>query len=242
MDFEKVVSLLDEGKIDDVKNVLNEFKPQFQKTVDDLKAYEGKFNEAVQTRDKAKGKLKEISGVFGVDSDELTTDKLKELIKTAKADDASKAEIANLQKLLADKEAEYSDKLTQSESRFRDKLIEVEIAKLGAGNDVVNDRALQLVIESLKDGATIDNGNIVYRDANGTTIRNSNTGQPLSIAEKMAQFKADVNNSFLFKTTSNGGGGTPPNGNGGNNSKTVKVDDDKQARINAINAKYNLKG
>ena len=219
MDFEKVVSLLDEGKIDDVKNVLNEFKPQFQKTVDDLKAYEGKFNEAVQTRDKAKGKLKEISGVFGVDSDELTTDKLKELIKTAKGDDGSKAEIANLQKLLADKEAEYSDKLTQAESRFRDKLIEVEIAKLGAGNDVVNDRALQLVIESLKDGATIDNGNIVYRDANGTTIRNSNTGQPLSIAEKMAQFKADVNNSFLFKATSNGGGGTPTGGNGGNGSK-----------------------
>lgn len=218
MDFEKVTALLDEGKIDDVKNVLNEFKPQFQKTVDDLKAYEGKFNEAVQTRDKAKGKLKEISGVFGIDSDELTTDKLKELIKTAKADDASKAEIANLQKLLADKEAEYSDKLTQSEARFRDKLIEVEIAKLGAGNDVVNDRALQLVIESLKDGATIDNGNIVYRDANGTTIRNG-SGQPLSISEKMAQFKADVNNSFLFKATSNGGGGTPTGGNGGNGSK-----------------------
>ena len=172
----------------------------------------------MQTRDKAKGKLKEISGVFGVDSDELTTDKLKELIKTAKADDASKAEIANLQKLLADKEAEYSDKLTQSESRFRDKLIEVEIAKLGAGNDVVNDRALQIVINSLKDCATIDNGNIVYRDANGTTIRNG-SGQPLSIAEKMAQFKADVNNSFLFKATSNGGGGTSTSGNGGNGSK-----------------------
>ncbi|MFW9627548.1 MAG: hypothetical protein ACMV1K_12535 [Sulfurospirillum sp.] len=240
MDFEKVVSLLDEGKIDDVKNVLNEFKPQFQKTVDDLKAYEGKFNEAVQTRDKAKERIKSISNGLGVEADDLTIEQIKEVFKL-KADDYSKAEIANLQKLLADKEAEYSDKLTQSESRFRDKLIEVEIAKLGAGNDVVNDRALQLVIESLKDGATIDNGNIVYRDANGTTIRNSNTGQPLSIAEKMAQFKADVNNSFLFKSTSNGGGGTPPNGSGGNGSKTVKVDDDKQARINAINAKYNLK-
>lgn len=240
MDFENVLQALADGKTDVVKDAIMAFKPQFEKTVGDLKAYEGKFNEAVQTRDKAKGKLKEISGVFGIDSYELTTDKLKELIKTAKADDASKAEIANLQKLLADKEAEYSDKLTQSESRFRDKLIEVEIAKLGAGNDVVNDRALQLVIESLKDGATIDNGNIVYRDANGTTIRNG-SGQPLSIAEKMAQFKADVNNSFLFKSTSNGGGGTPPNGSGGNGSKTVKVDDDKQARINAINAKYNLK-
>ena len=240
MDFDKVTALLDEGKIDDVKNALNEFRPQFEKTVGDLKSYEGKFNEAVQTRDKAKGKLKDISGLFGIDSEELTTDKLKELLKTAKGDDASKAEIENLTKLIAQKENEYNSNLNDYKAKFTDKLIEVEIAKLGAGNDVVNDRALQLVIESLKDGATIDNGNIVYRDANGTTIRNG-SGQPLSISEKMAQFKADVNNSFLFKSTSNGGGGTPPNGSGGNGSKTVKVDDDKQARINAINAKYNLK-
>ena len=218
MDFDKVTALLDEGKIEDVKTALSEFRPQFEKTVGDLKAYEGKFNEAVQTRDKAKGKLKEISGVFGIDSDELTTDKLKELIKTAKADDASKAEIANLQKLLADKEAEFSDKLTQSESRFRDKLIEVEIAKLGAGNDVVNDRALKLIIESLKDGATIDNGEIVYRDSSGVTLRNG-SGQPLSISEKMAQFKADANNSFLFKPTTQGGGGSHNGGNGGSGSQ-----------------------
>ena len=219
MDFDKVTALLDEGKIDDVKTALSEFRPQFEKTVSDLKAYEGKFNEAVQTRDKAKSKLKDISGLFGIDSEELTTDKLKELLKTAKGDDASKAEIENLTKLIAQKENEYNSSLNDYKAKFTDKLIEVEIAKLGAGNDVVNDRALQLVIESLKDGATIDNGNIVYRDANGTTIRNSNTGQPLSIAEKMAQFKADQSNSFLFKATSNGGGGTPPNGNGGLGSK-----------------------
>lgn len=225
MDFDAVLALLNEGKVDDVKNVLSAFKPQFEKTVGDLKAYEGKFNEAVSTRDKAKGKLKEISGVFGVDSEELTTDKLKELIKTAKGDDASKAEIANLQKMLSDKEAEYGDKLNQSEARFRDKLIEVEIAKLGAGNDVVNDKALKLVIESLKEGATIDNGDIIYRDANGATIR-SGSGQPLSIAEKMAQFKSDTSNSFLFKATSNGGGGSG-NSNGGGAKTMIRSDFDK---------------
>ena len=240
MDFDKVTALLDEGKIDDVKSVLNEFRPQFEKTVGDLKSFEGKFNEAVQTRDKAKSKLKDISGLFGVDSEELTTDKLKELLKTAKGDDASKAEIENLTKLIAQKENEYTSSLNDYKAKFTDKLIEVEIAKLGAGNDVANDKALQIVIESLKDGATIENGYIVYRDANGTTIRNG-SGQPLSIAEKMAQFKSDISNSFLFKKTTNGGGGILPSGNGGNSSKSVKVDDDKQARINAINAKYNLK-
>ena len=40
MDFDKVTALLDEGKIDDVKTALNEFRPQFEKTVGDLKSFE----------------------------------------------------------------------------------------------------------------------------------------------------------------------------------------------------------
>ena len=228
MDFDNVLQALADGKTDVVKDAIMAFKPQFEKTVGDLKAYEGKFNEAVQTRDKAKSKLKEISSVFGVEADELTPDKLKELIKTAKGDDASKAEIANLQKLLESTQNEYNQKLTQSEAMFKDKLIEVEIAKLGAGNDVVNDRALKLVIDSLKDGATIDNGEIIYRDASGATIRNA-SGRPLSIAEKMAQFKADTSNSFLFKATSNGGGGSQNSNGGGGSLKRSEMSHSQKA-------------
>lgn len=228
MDFDNVISLLDAGKVDEVKTAITQFKPQFEKTVSDLTAYEGRFNEAVQTRDKAKGKLKEISSVFGIEADELTPDKLKEMIKTAKSDDASKAEIANLQKLLESTQNEYNQKLTQSEAMLKDKLIEVEIAKLGAGNDVVNDRALKLVIDSLKDGATIDNGEIIYRDASGATIRNA-SGRPLSIAEKMAQFKADTNNSFLFKATSNGGGGSQNSSGGGGSLRRGEMNHSQKA-------------
>jgi hypothetical protein len=150
------------------------------------------------------------------------------MIKTAKGDDATKAEIANLQKLLETTQNEYSQKLTQSEAMFKDKLIEVEIAKLGAGNDVVNDRALKLVIDSLKDGATIDSGEIVYRDASGAIIRNA-TGRPLTIAEKMAQFKADTSNSFLFKATSNGGGGSQNSNGGGGSLKRGEMNHSQKA-------------
>lgn len=235
MDFDALIANIDAGKIDDVKTALNEFKPQFEKTVTDLQAYEAKFNEAKAGRDKIKSRLNEVAGVFGINSDELTTDKLKELIKTAKGDDASKAEIDNLQKLLQQKEGEFTQKLSDYEAKFRDKLIEVNIAKLGAGNDVVNDRALQLVIDSLKDGATIDNGEIVYRDANGATVRNA-SGQPLTVAEKMAQFKADANNSFLFKPTSTGGGGSQT-ANGGAGASNLRTATTREQRIAAIQAK-----
>lgn len=241
MDFDKLIASLEAGNVDEAKTIAGQLKPQFETTVSELRGFEGKFNEAVQTRDKAKTRIRELSDVLGIGVDDLSADKVKELLKSGKNDETLKAEIANLQKLITDKDNEYTTKLSESDNRFKNKLIEMEIAKIGASSDVVNDKALEILIEAVKNGATLEDGNIVYKDANGATLRNS-AGRPLSIAERMAEFKADVNNSFLFKATSNGGGGTPPNGNGGNNSKTVKVDDDKQARINAINAKYNLKG
>jgi len=238
MDFDTLLANIEAGKIDDVKTALTEFKPQFEKTVSDLKSFESKFNDAVQTRDKAKQRLNEVAGVFGVGSDELTTDKLKEMIKTAKSDDASKAEIDNLTKLLQQKEGEFTQQLTDYESKFRDKMIEVEIAKLGANIDVVNDKALSLVIDSLKDGATLDNGTIVYKDASGATVRNA-SGQPMTIAERMAQFKSDANNSFLFKPTSTSGGGSTTS-TGTSTSGNISLDGDKASRMEAISRKYKL--
>lgn len=237
MDFENIIKLIDEGKTDEVKASLNEFRPTFEATVSELKAYEGKFSEAVQTRDKAKARLKEFGEAIGINSDELSADKVRELLTNAKKDDASKAEIDNLTKLLQSKEAEYTQKTTEFDSRYKNMVIENEIAKLGAGSDVVNDKALGLVIQALKDGATIEEGSIVYRDANGATLRNG-AGRPLTISERMAEFKADEANAFLFKATSNGGGGSAGNNGGGGNNGKIPLDGDKQSRLNAITNKF----
>ena len=219
MDFDKVTALLDEGKIDDVKTALNEFKPQFEKTVGDLKAYEGKFNEAVQTRDKAKGKLKEISGVFGIDSDELTTDKLKELIKTAKADDASKAEIENLTKLIAQKENEFSEKIANQEARFKEKIIETEIAKSGLLSVIGDDKeTIEIAMGLVKKGSILDEkGAVSFLGEDGLIQRNG-TGQPLTISDRVNEFLNSGIGRRLRNATSNGGGGSQSS-NGGSGSK-----------------------
>ncbi len=213
MDFDTVLSLIDKGKTDEAKQAIESFKPQFEKTVEDLKGYESKFNEAKDGRDKVKGRLKEISDVLGVSVDDLSAERVKELLGKSKGDDVSKAEIENLTKLLQQKETEFTEKLNQSETRFRDKLIENEIAKAGLSADIVNDKALTLVIDALKSGATIEEGHIVYRE-NGVTLRNA-SGQPLTISEKMEQFKSDASNAFLFKATTTSGGGATQNNGGG---------------------------
>lgn len=241
MDFEKLLSELEAGNVDQVKQQLTAFKPTFEATVSELKAYEGKFAEAVTTRDKAKGRLKELSESIGIGLDELSWDKVKELLSSKKGDDASKAEIENLTKLLSAKEGEFNQRLQEAESKYSNTLIEGEIAKLGSTFDVVNDKAMSLVIQALKDGATIEEGAVVYRNQDGTIIRN-NSGRPLTVSERMAEFKADTANAFLFKATNNGGGGSA-SGNGGGNYDGGKIplDGDKQARLNAIKNKF-LKG
>ena len=227
MDFENVLQSLADGKTDVVKDAIMAFKPQFEKTVGDLKAYEGKFNEAVQTRDKAKGKLKEISGVFGVDSEELTTDKLKELIKTAKGDDASKAEIANLQKMLEQSKEEFSEKLKNSETRFKDKLIETEIAKSGLLSVIGDDmHTIEVAMGLVKKGSVLDeNGSIIFLGADGLVQRDA-SGQPISVGGKVSEFLNSDIGRRLRNATSNGGGGSSAS-NGGGAKTMLRSDFDK---------------
>lgn len=214
MDFENVLSLLNEGKTDEVKSALESFKPEFEKTVGDLKSFESRFVEAKDGRDKVKGRLKELSEALGVSVDDLNAERVKELVKGGKGDDVSKAEIENLTKLLQAKNDEFTTQLSKAESRYRDKVIEGDIAKLGLNANVVNDKALGLVIQALKEGATIEGDVIVYKEADGSISRN-NVGQPITIAQKMAQFQNDPANAFLFKATSGGGGGSTGVGSGG---------------------------
>lgn len=240
MDFTKLIESLDAGNIDEVKTSLVAFQPEFEKTVTDLRSYEAKFNDSIKSRDKAKSKLGEISEALGLNGDDLTADAIRELITKRKGDDASKAEIENLTKLLKAKDEEMTTKSSEFEGKFRDKVLDYEIAKIGLTADVVNDKALSLVIQSLKDGAYIEEGQIVYRDENGATLRNG-AGRPLSIAERMAEFKADTNNAFLFKATAQSGGGSQTTIGGSHSGGRIPLDGDKSARLKAIESKF-LKG
>lgn len=210
MDFGTLITALESGDIDKAKEIATSLKPTFDNTVNELKSFESKFNEAKDGRDKLKTRIKELSEATGLSAEDFVPDKLKELMKSGKNDETLKAEIANLSQMLQSKETEFNGKLNDAETRFTSTLIESEIAKLGAGSNVVNDKALGLVISALKAGAAMEDGKIVYKDANGLTLRNS-SGGALSISEKMAEFSADASNAFLFKPTNQGGGGATQN-------------------------------
>lgn len=203
MSFEKLYQAIGDNTA--AMEVAKALETEMGGAVAQIKSFEAKFNEAKTGRDEAKAKLREIADTFGVDITELNS----ETLKGKKGDDKSKAEIEALAKKMQELDSSYQSKLKESDERYTNKVIEYEIAKAGLAANVVNDKALSLVIESLKNGAVLDEGGIVYKDKDGSTMRTA-TGQPMSIADKMAQFQADTNNAFLFKATAQGGGGANP--------------------------------
>lgn len=210
MDFITLLNALKAGDTEKATEIATKLQPAYEQTVKDLKDYEEKFSGSITSRDKAKAKLREIAEALGLSEDNISTDTVKELIKVGKDGDKYKADIDNLTELLANNEAQYKSSLEEKDQKFSDKLVEIEIAKLGLTSDVVNEKALVDVIRHLKAGATIEDGVVVYKDGD-VTDRNG-AGRPIGVAERMEQFKADESNSYLFKPTSTGGGGSQANG------------------------------
>lgn len=210
MDFNTLLTSLEAGDTEKATEIAKALKPEFEQTVKDLKDYEEKFSGSITSRDKAKAKLREVAEALGLSEDNLSTDTVKELIKVGKDGDKYKADIDNLTELIANNEAQYKSSLEEKDKAFSTMLVKVEIAKLGLNSDVVNDKALDMVMSHLQEGATIEDGVVVYKDGDAT-IRNG-AGRPIGVAERMEQFKADESNSFLFKPTIDGGGGAKGNG------------------------------
>lgn len=211
MDFTTLIQQLEAGNTDEALQTAKALKPKFDKTVQDLNNAETKFTDAVTSRDKAKTKYKSLTDALGLSDEDATPEAVKDLINKGKTDETLKAEVDDLKRLLKENEDNHGQALAEKDKAFTDKLLEMDISKVGLTANVVNDKALEMVVGSLKSGATLENGEIVYKDQNGVIVKDA-TGQPITVGQKLEQFKADESNAFLFKATTNGGGGSHNNG------------------------------
>jgi len=215
MSFETLLTQIEGGNIQEALATAKGLETDFNSTTGNLatattnlQAMEGRFNGSIGDRDKAKAKLTHLASTLGLGIEDMTDENVSKLIKNGKTDETLKAEITSLQTKITDINSGYEKKLDEANQKFTSKMIENEIAKVGLTSNVVNNRALETVIKSLKDNATInESGVIVYLDGNGATQLNS-TGQPLGVADRMAAFQNDADNAYLFKATSSGGGGS----------------------------------
>jgi len=216
MSFELLLQQMESGDVDSAKATAEALQGNFTETAKNLQTMEGRFNDSVTKREKYKSNLTTVATALGMGVEDMTSESVSELIKKGKNDDTYTAEITSLKDKIDEMNTSYTGQLDEANKKFTSKMIENEIAKIGLSSNVVNSRALGTVIDSLKNGASInESGVIVYLDGNGATQLGT-TGQPETVADRMASFQGDADNAYLFKATSNGGGGSSPSqSNGG---------------------------
>ena len=211
MDFKALIASIKAGNIEEATAIAEALEPKFEASITELKEFDGKLTEAVSTRDKAKEKIKTLAGAIGITAEDLTPEKLKELTKANKnGDETHKAEIDNLTKLLEEKDALHKSSLEEKDNLFKDKLIEIEIAKISKTLGVAGGGALANFIDKVKNGATLEDGEIVFKESDGS-IKRDGAGRPIGVVQRAEAIKADADNYYLFDPTNTGGGGPKEN-------------------------------
>lgn len=160
-----------------------------------------------------------VRSTFGID--ELTEDSLK-AIKAGQGDpdkilQAENVKLASMTEMLKVEKDALSDKYSKTVNRYK---IEKSLAGLGAIEDTENRKAYDILLNEVTGGADFDeNGNLVFKGNDGTTVRNSD-GSPMSLADRYSQVKDSDDFQFLFKKRRNKIGSGTSSGQGGGSKVT----------------------
>lgn len=177
-----------------------------------------------QTRDQYKAGNALVKQVLGVD--QVNEDTIKEAIKAlqkgGKGDDANKAEIDNLKKLLQETADERDNLKKDYEGKLQSMALDNALANAGLGANVANEAMYSIVADLVKKGAVLDGDQIVYKNEDGSTVYGDDK-KPLNIQSKMDQLKTDPSYAGLFKVDVIAGTGTPPIQGGAEMTTEVKM-------------------
>ena len=202
--------------------------------VDRINTLERQVTDVTATRDnfkKGNTLVKSLLGLETVNEDSLNGALAK--LKGNKGDETLTAEITNLKDLLAKSTDENKSLVTGYEGKISTMALDNEIANSGVGANVLNEAMFGIVTGLIKQGASYDNGKIVYKIEDGSTVYGADK-QPLTLSGRMESLKNDANYAGLFKPVGNSGGGAPigkgPTGGDGK----ADFGGDKNSRQNAI--------
>ena len=148
-------------------------------------------------------------------------DKAKRELLESGGNDALKAEVENLKKLLDGSKEEIEAVKAESEATLN-KMRMRDMVK-AAGIEAQNDDALNAVVELALDGVKYEDG-FVWQNEDGTT-RYNEENKPYSVVDRINELR-EGDKSYLFKPQQGGGAGS-------GNTPDVKADD-KPAGINEI--------
>lgn len=232
MSFEQLKAII--GDNAEAKTIIDSLESASTNNVAKINDLETKFNEAKNGRDSLKNLIRETTGLDEVNADSINDFVTK--LKSTKGDEKLTAEIDNLKGLIEKANGEKESIVSEYESKLQNMALTNSLRDLGIGSLAVNPLAEKMMLEHLKEGASLDGDKIVYRNADGSTMYNGTN--VLTPADKLEQMKtSDDWKAFIKGDVNSGSGARESNGNANNN---IKTNGSKEDLVNSIAKKYNL--
>lgn len=178
--------------------------------------------------------IKDALGLEQVNGDSITEALSK--LKNTKGDDKLVNEINNLKSLLESANSEKESIVSEYESKIANNALTNNLRDLGVDALGINPMASKMMLDYLKEGATLDGDNIVYKKDGVTEYNGTNVLTP---KDKLEAMKTDDNwKAFIKGDVNSGTGGRESN----NNNNVGKLGGTKAEEEAYIEAKFNLKG
>jgi hypothetical protein len=212
MSLDTIKKLADELGNEDLKLAVKSTEDSIRANLDKISTLELDRNSAIEKRDR---QAKLVKSTFGID--ELTEENLKKFAMGDKEPDSVlKAEVdkmTSMTEMLKAEKDSLSKKYSETVNRYK---VEKSLASLGAIEDTENQRAYDILLNEVTSGAEFDEeGNLVFKANDGTTVRNSD-GSPMSLSDRYSQVKDSDDFQFLFKTKRSKSGSGSGGSKGGN--------------------------
>ena len=198
------------GDNQDALELIKKIETSSTDNVVKINTLERQVTDITTTRDKFKTGNTLVKSVLGLDSlnEETLTDAIKALKGSKGGDNASLAEIENLKNLLAAAGTETNTLKSGYESQISTMGLDNAIANSGVGIDIANAEMFGIVKDLVKQGASFEDGKVVYKNQDGTTLYHNGT-TPLTISDRVNTLKNNPSYSGLFKPVGSGGSGAP---------------------------------
>lgn len=191
-----------------------------------------KADEAISGRQKLKDMLKNITG-----ESEVTEDSITKAFNKKGGDEALKNEIENWKQKHESLVTENSTKVSEYESKLKDMALTNTLRDLGIDGISSSSKSASLLLEELKQGATLDGDKIVYKNEDGTT---QFAGSDIMTPDvKLESLKANKDYAPFFKPDVLSGGSANPS-SGGSQTTVGKIDGTKAEQEAYIANKFNL--
>ena len=233
MEITEVVAIL-EKENPQAAQALTDFQTSSNNALTKIGTLEKDLKTSAEKRDKLKHIIRTTTGL-----EEVTEDGLTEFLTSSDGQsEVYKKEIDQLQGKLLDSAGAVDEVSAGYEKTIFGLQLDRVVTMLGASDEVHNSHAYAVVLEELSRNAQMDGSDVVYKNADGTTIY-ADGGNPASVKSRYDEIRADEKFEYLFKEQFVKGGGKAPSGPkqtaGGETIRRSQLDDTAKVKYIAKN-------